>query len=313
MGRAGRARNLVAVAPVDIWRQGADPSRMLTAIPFPNLSPEIFTLSLGSFEFSLRWYALAYIAGLGFAWAFARWLVRRPGLWPADQPPMTPTQVEDFMTWAVLGVILGGRLGFVIFYQPAYYLAHPAEILMVWQGGMAFHGGFLGVVAAAALFVRRNRLPWLNTGDLIAISVPIGLMLGRLANFINAELWGRQTDVPWGVIFPGDAAQACGDPCVRHPSQLYQAGLEGLALFAVLVFVALRLRGFRKPGLIMGLFVAGYGAARIIVEAFRQPDAQFITPDNPLGHVFLGLTMGQLLSVPMLLIGVSIAKWAVRR
>lgn len=286
---------------------------MVFAIPFPNFSPEIFTIALGDFQFSLRWYALAYVAGLAFAWAFARWLVQRPGLWPAGQPPMTAAQVEDFMTWAVIGVVLGGRLGFVLFYQPAYYLAHPTEILMVWQGGMAFHGGFLGVVAAGALYVRRYGLPWLSTGDLIAISVPIGLMLGRLANFVNAELWGRATDVPWGVIFPGAAAQACGDPCARHPSQLYQAGLEGLALFAALVYVALRLRGFHKPGLIMGLFIAGYGAARVIVEGFRQPDAQFITPDNPLGTVVLGLSMGQLLSLPMLLVGVSIAKWAARR
>jgi phosphatidylglycerol:prolipoprotein diacylglycerol transferase len=286
------------------------------AIPFPDLSPEIFTLEVGGFAFALRWYAMAYIAGLGFAWGFARWLVNRSALWPAGRAPMSAAQVEDFMTWAVLGVVLGGRLGYVLFYQPAYYMAHPAEILMVWQGGMSFHGGFLGVVVAGAVYAWRHGLPWLGTGDLIAIVVPVGLMLGRIANFINAELWGRPTDVPWGVIFPGQAAQACATvagPCVRHPSQLYQAGLEGLVLFTLLVVLALRFRAFLKPGVIMGTFIAGYGAARMVAEGFRQADAQYITADNPMGHVIAGLTMGQILSLPMLLVGLCIIIWAARR
>ncbi|WP_264210453.1 prolipoprotein diacylglyceryl transferase [Leisingera thetidis] len=284
---------------------------MQAMIPFPDLSPEIFTISLGSFEFALRWYALAYIAGIVIAWRLAVAALRRPGLWPAQQPPMKPEQVEDLLTWIILGVILGGRLGFVLFYQPAYYLANPAEILKIWQGGMAFHGGLIGVVLATLIFAARHNIPKLQISDLVAHTVPPGLLLGRLANFVNAELWGRPTGLPWGVAFPGPAAQDCGQAlgalCARHPSQLYEAVLEGLILGAVLLYLAWRRGAFRTPGRLLGVFLAGYGLARFTVEFFRQPDAQFVTPGNPLGLAWhldgFGLTQGQALSLPMIAIG----------
>lgn len=287
----------------------------LFAIPFPPLSPELFSIQIGDFAFALRWYALAYLAGLALAWWLAGRLVSRPGLWPADTPPMSRPQVEDIMTWMVLGVILGGRLGYVVFYQPGYYLGHPIEILQVWQGGMSFHGGFLGVVVAAWAYARRHGLPLASTADLVACVTAPGLFFGRIANFINAELWGRPTDVPWAVIFPGEAAQACATalaPCARHPSQLYEAALEGVLLFALVLWLVHRRGAFKAPWRITGVFLAGYGTARAFVEGFRQPDAQYITPDSPLGQVFLGLTMGQLLSLPMLLAGLALI-WLSRK
>lgn len=279
------------------------------ALPFPAISPEIFTISLGGFEFALRWYALAYIVGLILAWRIVVRLMKRPDLW-RKKPPMDPAQPEDLLTWIIIGVVLGGRLGFVLFYQPGYYLAHPAEILMIWQGGMAFHGGILGVIVATWLYCRRYKIPLIETGDAIAVSAPVGLFLGRIANFINAELWGRPTDLPWGVIFPGGAAQDCPGViglCARHPSQLYEAALEGLILGLVLLWLAYRKGALKRPGMLIGVFLAGYGAARFLVEFARQPDAQFISEGNPLGlawHVGgIGLTQGQALSAPMILIG----------
>ncbi|MEO1108824.1 MAG: prolipoprotein diacylglyceryl transferase [Pseudomonadota bacterium] len=288
---------------------------MQAVLNFPDLSPELFSISLFGMEFALRWYALAYIAGILIAWRMAIIALRRPSLWRDDAPPMKPEQLEDLMTWIILGVILGGRLGFVLFYQPAYYLSHPIDILKVWQGGMAFHGGLLGVILASYLYARRHALPILSLGDLVAYTVPPGLLLGRLANFTNAELWGRPSELPWAVIFPGTAAQDCPGVvagfCARHPSQLYEAALEGLILSAVLVWLAYRRGAFRKPGLIMGVFLAGYGASRFIVEFFRQPDAQFVSPGNPLGLAWqvggYGLTMGQVLSLPMIAIGLWFA------
>ncbi|UWQ59475.1 prolipoprotein diacylglyceryl transferase [Leisingera caerulea] len=284
---------------------------MQALIQFPDLSPEIFSIAIGSFEFALRWYALAYIAGIVIAWRLAVAALRRPALWPAHQPPMRPEQVEDLLTWIILGVILGGRLGFVLFYQPAYYLANPAEILKIWQGGMAFHGGLIGVVLATLIFAARHNIPKLQISDLVAHTVPPGLLLGRLANFINAELWGRPTDLPWGVAFPGQAAQDCGQAlgelCARHPSQLYEAILEGLILGALLLYLAWRRGAFHSPGRLLGVFLAGYGLARFLVEFVRQPDAQFVTPGNPLGLAWhiggIGLTQGQALSLPMIAIG----------
>ena len=283
---------------------------MQAVIPFPALSPEIFSISLGGFEFALRWYALAYIVGILVGWRLAVMAVRRPALW-GGTPPMRAEQVEDLLTWIILGVIIGGRLGYVLFYQPGYYLAHPLEIPMVWQGGMAFHGGFLGVVVAALLYARRIGAPLLPTADMLALATPVGLMLGRLANFINAELWGRPSDLPWAVIFPGEAAQDCGQPfgelCARHPSQLYQAALEGWLLALVVLYLAFRAGALRRPGLVCGVFLAGYGLARFTVEFFRQPDAQFISDGNPLGLALqvggYGLTMGQILSLPMIAVG----------
>ena len=300
-----------AILKVDNFAATSDLRVMMPfAIPFPPFSPELYSFEIGGFTLALRWYALSYIAGLIFAWWLAKRLVQRPALWPVGQAPMTAAQVEDIMTWMILGVIIGGRLGFVLFYQPGYYLAHPLEILMVWQGGMAFHGGFLGVVVAAWIYARKHGLPLASTADLIAMVVAPGLMLGRLANFINAELWGRPTDVPWGVIFPGEAAQVCAtalEPCVRHPSQLYQATLEGALLFAILLWLGLRRGALQAPWRVTGVFFLGYGLARMVVELFRQPDEQFTSLTNPVGYALQlgqgGLTMGQILSVPMVLLG----------
>ena len=283
---------------------------MQAAIPFPDLSPELFSISIGAFEFALRWYALAYIAGILIGWRMALRAVSTPRLWPGGTGVMTREQVDDFLTWSIIGIILGGRLGFVAFYQPAYYLQNPAQIPMVWQGGMAFHGGLLGVVLAGWWFTARHGLAKRSAADLIALCVPPGLFFGRLANFINAELWGRPTDLPWGVVFPGAAAQDCpgvAELCARHPSQLYEAALEGLILGALLIWLAWRRGAFHRPGLIAGVFFAGYGLARFLVEFVRQPDAQFVQPGNPLGLAWqlggYGLTMGQILSVPMIALG----------
>ncbi|WP_171176129.1 prolipoprotein diacylglyceryl transferase [Ruegeria sp. HKCCD8929] len=283
---------------------------MQAVLQFPDLSPELFSISIFGMEFALRWYALAYIAGILIAWRLAVMAVRRPGLWPDNSPPMTPQQVEDLLTWIIIGVILGGRLGFVLFYQPGYYLQNPTEIVKVWQGGMAFHGGLLGVVLACWGYSRRHGLSLQAMADLVAHTVPPGLLLGRLANFVNAELWGRPSELPWAVIFPGQAAQNCpgvADLCARHPSQLYEAALEGLILGALLLWLVYRRGALKRPGLVLGVFLAGYGLSRFVVEFFRQPDAQFVTPGNPLGLVWhvsgYGLTMGQLLSLPMIALG----------
>ncbi|MEQ5793163.1 prolipoprotein diacylglyceryl transferase [Paracoccus sp. NFXS7] len=287
-------------------------------IPFPDIAPEIFTITLGGFSFSLRWYALAYLAGLILGWRLIVAMMRRPALW-GGTPPTAPDRVDDLLTWVILGVILGGRLGFVLFYEPAYYLSNPGQILQVWQGGMSFHGGFAGVIVATWAWSRSQGVPVLRLADAMAVVAPIGIFFGRIANFINAELWGRPTDLPWGVVFPGEAAQTCPGivgPCARHPSQLYEAGLEGL-LLGLILLVLVRAGGLRRPGLAFGVFLAGYGLARMFVELFRVADAQFITPDNPLGHVLggpvIGLTMGQTLSLPMVLIGLALVACARRR
>jgi len=292
---------------------------MHAMIPFPDIAPEIFSISLFGVEFALRWYALAYIVGIVIGWRLVVASVRRPALWPGSTAPMDARAVEDLLTWVIVGVILGGRLGYVAFYQPVYYLANPTEILAVWQGGMAFHGGLLGVVLAVIVFSWRRGIRWLSVADVLCMVTPVGLLLGRIANFINAELWGRPTDLPWGIIFPGAAAQDCPNVvglCARHPSQLYEAALEGLILGAVLLWLGWRRGALRVPGTLTGVFFAGYGAARFAVEFVRQPDAQFIGPGNPLGlawHVGgWGLTMGQLLSLPMIVFGIGMILWARR-
>ena len=284
---------------------------MQARLPFPDISPEIFSVSLFGIELALRWYALAYIVGIVLGWRLALRAAKRADLWPSNQPVMAPRQIEDLLTWIILGVILGGRLGYVSFYQPAYYLQNPGEILAIWQGGMSFHGGLIGVIVAGFIYTWRHQISRLGAADLMALGVPPGLLLGRIANFINAELWGRPTEVPWGVAFPTQAAQDCPGVtgiCARHPSQLYEAGLEGLLLGAVLIWLVWRAGALKRPGTVAGTFFAGYGLSRFIVEFFRQPDAQFISPENPLGlawHVGgYGLTMGQILSLPMVLIGI---------
>jgi phosphatidylglycerol---prolipoprotein diacylglyceryl transferase len=278
-------------------------------IPFPAIRPEIFKHEIFGITIALRWYALAYIAGLLIGWWIFRRAIANKALW-SGMAPATAEQVERFFTWAIIGVILGGRLGFVLFYRLGDYLAQPLDILRVWEGGMSFHGGALGVMIAAFLFCRREKIPLLKLADLLAVAAPAGLFLGRLANFVNAELWGRPTSLPWGVAFPGEAAQFCPGVvgiCARHPSQIYEAILEGLVLGAVLMWLGWRRGWFKTPGRLMGMFMIGYGAARFMVEFVRQPDPQFISEGNPLGLAWqidgYGLTMGQALSLPMIAVG----------
>jgi phosphatidylglycerol---prolipoprotein diacylglyceryl transferase len=263
---------------------------MIPVLLFPQFDPVIIQVG----PLAIRWYALAYITSLVLGWR----VVRRFAL----QAPAvaTPLQVDDFLTWATLGVVLGGRLGYVLFYQPLVYFSHPALILAVWEGGMSFHGGMLGVAIAIIVFCRRNGIPLLGFADRIAIVAPIGLGLGRVANFINGELWGRPAPdwVPWAMKFPrAPDCPAFPDLCVaRHPSQLYEALMEGVVLFAVM-FVLSRREGLRERfGLLTGIFLVGYAIARIIGEYFREPDAF-------LGFLAFGATMGQLLSIPMLVAG----------
>ena len=288
---------------------------MPLVIPFPEIDPALFTIELGGMSFSLRWYALAYIAGLVLGWRLMVLLMRRDRLWPAGRAPMTPAQPEELLTWMVLGVVLGGRLGFVVFYNPGYYLEHPGEALMLWQGGMSFHGGFLGVIVATVLYCRNRGMPLLQVADAVALAAPPGILFGRLANFVNGELWGRPTDVPWAMVFPA------ADDQPRHPSQLYEAALEGLLLGLAMWVLALSAGWLRRPGALTGVFFAGYGLARAFVENFRQGDPQFVTPENPVGQVIrfgsgpeaYGLTMGQELSLPMVAIGAGFLAVAFRR
>ena len=286
---------------------------MRALIPFPDIAPEIFSITIFGVDLALRWYALAYIVGILIGWRIVVAAVRRPALWRNDRPVMTAAQIEDLLTWVIVGVILGGRLGYVAFYQTAYYLQNPAQILAVWEGGMSFHGGLLGVILAALIYTWRHGIPQLSAADALALGVQPGLLLGRIANFINAELWGRPTTLPWGVAFPTEAAQACpaiAGVCARHPSQLYEALLEGLLLGGLLIWMVWRRGALRHPGLVAGTFFAGYGFARFAVEFVRQPDAQFITDGNPLGLAWQmggwGLTMGQLLSLPMIVVGLAL-------
>jgi phosphatidylglycerol:prolipoprotein diacylglycerol transferase len=258
-------------------------------IAYPNFDP--VAIHLG--PLAIRWYALAYIAGLLGAWRYGRWLAER------SPSGLKPEDIDDFLVWATLGVVLGGRLGYVLFYKPDYFLAHPLQIAILWQGGMAFHGGFLGIVAAVVLFMRRRRESFLWLTDIAACAAPIGLFLGRLANFINGELYGRASDAPWAMVFPA------GGPMPRHPSQLYEALLEGLLLL-VLFFILVRQGALKVRGLLSGCFLTGYGLSRFIVELFREPDAY-------LGFLAGGLTMGQLLSLPMILGGLAVVFWARQR
>lgn len=288
---------------------------MLLTLPFPNIDPEIFAIDLFGFHLALRWYALAYIAGIVIGWRIVVRMMSRTDIW-RDEAPTTAEKAEDLLTWLVLGVVLGGRIGYVLFYNPEI-LRRPADILKVWEGGMSFHGGFLGVVIAVFVFTKINKIPFWSLADALCVVAPIGLFLGRIANFIRPELWGRPTNVPWAVYFPDPIAQTCPDTwltlCTRHPSQLYEAALEGIILGLILFHLAYR-RGLLKfPARATAIFFFGYGLSRTIVEGFRQADAQFITPDNPFGHVFLGLTQGQLLSLPMIAIGLLLFGWTFRK
>ena len=273
----------------------------LLALPFPAIDP--IAIEFG--PFAIRWYALAYVAGIVGGWWYARRLVANAALWGDVKRP-TLADMDDLIIWVALGIVLGGRIGYVLFYNFEAYIADPLEILTIWRGGMSFHGGFLGVVLAMALFARSRGLHLLSLLDVGAVVTPIGLFTGRLANFVNGELWGRPApDVPWAIAFP-----AAG-PEPRHPSQLYEAFAEGLVLL-LLLGLAARIVGFRKPGRLAGLFAIGYGIARIACEFFREPDEQ-------LGFLFGGafaqmggITMGQVLSLPMVLAGLLLL-WAATR
>lgn len=250
-------------------------------LPYPDIDP--VALHLG--PIAIRWYSLAYLAGILLGWWFLQAEHHRKPI-----PGLTQKALDDMLMWAVLGIVLGGRLGYVLFYQPAFYFSHPMQILHVWEGGMSFHGGMIGVILAFFLFCRKYKARFLALMDVIACAAPIGLFFGRAANFINGELFGRVTDAPWGMVFPH------GGELPRHPSQLYEAGLEGLLFFAVL-FILLKYTSLRdRPGRLSGVFLIGYGLARITAEFFREPDMH-------LGFLFSGVTMGQLLCLPMLLLG----------
>jgi phosphatidylglycerol:prolipoprotein diacylglycerol transferase len=265
----------------------------LFVIPFPAIDPVL--ISIG--PIAIRWYALAYIVGILLGWLYVRALIRAERLWRGPAP-LTVADYDDFILWVTLGIILGGRIGYVLFYNPAYFAAHPLEILQLWNGGMSFHGGFVGCVLAVVAFARYRGISILSLGDLTCAASTIGLFLGRIANFINGELWGRPTDVPWAMVFPN------GGPLPRHPSQLYEAALEGVVLFAVL-FLLIRAGALKRPGVITGAFALGYGIARSICELYREPDAQ-------LGFLWGGLTMGMLLSVPLMLTGIAFIAAAMR-
>jgi phosphatidylglycerol:prolipoprotein diacylglycerol transferase len=266
----------------------------LLVIPFPAFDPVL--VSIGPIV--VRWYALAYIVGILLGWLYARTLIRREQLW-AGAPAMSLRDYDDFVLWITLGIIIGGRIGYVLFYNPGYFAGHPLETIELWKGGMSFHGGFLGCVLAVVLFARRRGLSILSLGDVTCAAAPIGLFLGRIANFINGELWGRPTDVPWAMIFPS------GGPVPRHPSQLYEAALEGLLLFALLAVLVWGWGALKRPGFVIGAFACGYATARTTAEFFREPDAQ-------LGFLWRGLTMGMLLSIPLFLAGVAFMIFAVR-
>lgn len=265
---------------------------MLFTLAFPVIDP--VAVAIG--PFAVRWYALAYIAGLVIGWRWAMSIAKRPG------SEITPEQVDGFLLWATLGVVLGGRLGYVLFYNFGYYLQHPVEIFAVWQGGMSFHGGMLGVIVAMLAYCRLSKIPFLAFTDVIACITPIGLFFGRIANFINGELWGRVApDFAWAMAFP------TGGPLPRHPSQLYQAFMEGVLLFLLINLVRWNSRVMdRAPGTLSGVFLIGYGMARIVGELFREPDAQ-------IGYLIGGTTMGQWLSLPMVLFGIGVVWWARRQ
>nr|WP_321456186.1 prolipoprotein diacylglyceryl transferase [uncultured Cohaesibacter sp.] len=265
----------------------------LLAIPFPMIDPVLITLG----PLQIHWYAIAYIVGIILAWLYTKRLVTKPQLWAGNEGPLSTLELDDFVLWATIGIILGGRLGYVVFYNLDVYLQHPAQIFAVWTGGMSFHGGFLGVTIAMILFARAKGISVLSMFDLVAMAAPIGLFFGRIANFINSELWGLPTSLPWGVVFPN------GGPEPRHPSQLYEAALEGLLIFLILRIISHTTGALKKPGTIAGTFAILYAIFRTLVELVRVPDSQ-------LGYFSLGTTMGMWLSVPMILAGIAMIIYA---
>lgn len=261
---------------------------MLPAIAFPAIDP--VAIAIG--PFAVRWYALAYITGILVGWRYCLWLARRRPVFFA------PQAIDDFVLYATIGIVAGGRLGYVLFYNLQHFIDHPLEAFMIWQGGMSFHGGLIGVLTAILLFARRVGAPFLAIGDIVAAATPIGLFFGRLANFVNGELFGRPApEVPWAMVFPR------GGPVPRHPSQLYEAALEGLVLFAILLLLARRAEIRERPGQVGGAFLVGYGIFRSLGELAREPDAH-------IGFLAFGATMGQLLSLPMIVAGLALIAYA---
>lgn len=345
-GRQNNPRRLTELATKGevLAREGWPPAPEQEGdpIPFPNIDPVFIDLGF----FQIRWYALAYIAGLILGWQYVRLLVLNDRVWAEKnwqnfpragefwivplfhwrvphprfsfplkvrkdhqvKPPATPVQIDDLLLWAALGVIVGGRMGYVFLYAMwydhlrAYLLENPTRMLYVWEGGMAFHGGLIGVIVAVLLFARVNKLDPIRVGDTIAIATPIGLFFGRIANFINGELWGKVTTLPWGIIFPHPDA----GPLPRHPSQLYEATLEGIVLFAIMHYMAYNTRALHKPGMMIGTFLLGYGAARFSVEFVRETKDYIFSPDN-------WFTMGMLYSIPMMLAGLAFIFYATRK
>jgi phosphatidylglycerol---prolipoprotein diacylglyceryl transferase len=267
---------------------------VLPVIPFPRIDPVLIHIG----PLAVRWYALAYIVGIIAGWFYARAIIAAQRLW-GGPAPLTVIDFDDFIIWVTLGIILGGRTGYVLFYNFPHFASHPFEIFELWNGGMSFHGGVAGCIVAVCLFARYRGIPILSLGDVTTAVAPIGLFLGRLANFINGELWGRPADVAWAMIFPN------GGPVPRHPSQLYEAALEGLVLFVVLGALV-RWGALKRPGLVTGASALGYGLARIFCEFFREPDAQ-------LGFLWGGLTMGMLLCIPLILAGIGVIAYALTR
>jgi phosphatidylglycerol:prolipoprotein diacylglycerol transferase len=265
-------------------------------IEFPNINPVAF--SIGPFD--IRWYALAYLAGILLGWQFILYLTGLDKNKKSYEAAIKKTDIDDFVPWCILGVILGGRLGYVAFYQPDLIWMDPLEIPKVWHGGMSFHGGAIGVILSIILFSIYNKIPMFKLGDLICCAVPIGLFFGRIANFVNGELFGRVTTVPWGVVFP------YGGLLPRHPSQIYEALLEGLLLLIILAFLVHKESIREREGFLSGVFLIGYGSARAIVELYREPDVH-------LGFIFYNLTMGQLLCIPMVLAGVLLIVFSIKR
>jgi len=304
---------------------------MNDGLPFPEwLHPEIVSVPLFGMEFALRWYALAYIVGIVIGWRIAVRAISRPALWADDTPPLTREQVEDLLSWIVFGVIAGGRLGYVLFYGDGQFRADPLSIFRIWDGGMSFHGGFIGVCLVVWLRARSYGAALGDVANILALTATPAILLARIANFINAELWGRATDLPWGVRFPTICSRPDLQPCItpgewfyygteplRHPSQLYEAGLEGLLLGTIILILAFGRGWLKRQWSLVAVFLVGYGLSRFTIEFVRQPDAQFTSADNPIGWAYdfgtWGLTQGQALSLPMILVGLALFAYTRRR
>ena len=288
---------------------------------YPEISPIIFSFNFFGIELALRYYSVSYIFGILIAWWIILKISRTRRIWPDQQILLDSKSVEDLIFYLALGIIIGGRIGYVFFYQPEVIISNPIFILQIWKGGMSFHGGFLGVVVSGILFAYKRKIPVLILGDIIAVASPPGIFLGRLANFINGELWGKPTLSNVGMLFPSKESQICPDAwltiCTRHPTQLYEALFEGLLLGGILLFFLFKIKGLTYPGRSISIFLIIYGGSRFFIEYFRQADLQFITAENPYGHIMIfsqnmleygGLTMGQILCIPMIIIGLTLLR-----